>query len=110
MQKFLQWLAKSPTASALKVILAGGLAAAIDYVDSFHLPPTVALLVVAVVPVIIDALNPHDPRFGKGKTPSLLEFLEALVPVIEKAKPETKPVIDEIAPIVESAAHNPKES
>jgi len=78
MKKFLKWLATSPTASALKIILAGALATLIDYIDSFNLQPAVALAIVAIVPVIIDALNPHDPRFGKGKSPSLGDFLEAL--------------------------------
>jgi len=84
MKKFLKWLATSPSAAALKVILGGSLAIAIDYVDSFNLPPTVALLVTAIVPLVIDALNPHDPRFGKGKAPSLVDFLEAIVPILTK--------------------------
>lgn len=78
MNKFLKWLASSPTASALKIIFAGTLAIAIDYIDSFNLPPAISLAIVAVLPVIIDALNPHDPRFGKGKTPTLLDFFVAL--------------------------------
>jgi len=84
MKKFLKWLASSPSAAALKVILGGSLAIAIDYVDAFNLPPTIALLIVAVVPLVIDALNPHDPRFGRGKTPTLADFLEAIVPIIAK--------------------------
>jgi len=84
MKKFLKWLASSPSAAALKVILGGSLAIFIDYVDSFNLPPTIALLIVAVVPLIIDALNPHDPRFGRGKTPTLVDFLEAIAPILAK--------------------------
>jgi len=102
MKKFLKWLASSPTASVLKIVLGGSLAIAIDYVDSFNLPPTIALLVVAVVPLIIDALNPHDPRFGKGKTPTLMDFLEAIGPVVLA---QTKPVKTD-----ESAATPPKKS
>jgi hypothetical protein len=110
MKKFLKWLASSPTASALKIVLGGSLAIAVDYIDSFNLPPTVALLITALVPLAIDALNPHDPRFGKGKTPTLADFLEAIVPVITKAKPEAEPIVKEITPVIEAAAKELKKS
>jgi len=88
MKKFLKWLASSPTASALKIVLGGSLAVVINQIDSFNLPPAIALLIVAVIPLVIDALNPHDPRFGKGKTPTLVDFLEAIGPVlIAQSKP-----------------------
>jgi hypothetical protein len=102
MKKFLKWLASSPTASALKIVLGGSLAVFINYVDLFELPPTVALLITAIVPLIIDALNPHDPRFGKGKTPTLIDFFEAIGPILVA---QSKP-----AETNESAATPPKKS
>lgn len=110
MKKFLKWLAKSPTAAALKIILGGSLAIALDYVDSFNLPPTAVLLVTALVPLVIDALNPHDPRFGKGKEPTLSDFLEAFKTAIEKAQPAIAPIVEEVAPVIEAANKTPKKS
>jgi hypothetical protein len=102
MKKFLKWLASSPTASALKIVLSGSLAVLINQIDSFDLPPVIALLIVAVIPLVIDALNPHDPRFGKGKTPTLIDFFEAIGPVLVA---QSKP-----AETNESAATPPKKS
>jgi len=86
MKSFLKWLATSPTASAFKIVLGGLLAVGIDCVDSFHLSPAISLLVVAVIPVVVDALNPHDPRFGKGKAPSLSDFVDALESAVQENK------------------------
>ena len=96
MKSFLKWLALSPTASLLKIALASTLALGLDAIDSFHLPAALMLVITIVVPVVIDALNPQDPRFGKGKAPTLKDFLEALLAAAEEAKHEVKPVVDAV--------------
>ena len=78
MKSFLKWLATSPTASVLKIAVGGLLVIVFDSVDSLNLPTGVALAITALIPVIVDALNPQDPRFGVGKTPSLKDFLAVI--------------------------------
>jgi len=108
MKSFLKWLASSPTASVLKIAFAGLLATGVDALNSFHLPTSIIIIITALVPVIVDALNPHDPRFGKGKAPSLEDFLTALVPALEKAVPAEAPIVEAVAPALENAVNHKK--
>jgi hypothetical protein len=109
MKNFLKWLSTSPIAAILKVAIGGLLATAFDAIDSFHLPASVALGITAVIPVIIDALNPHDPRFGKGKQPSLQDLIDAIKPVLEKVAPAEAPIVEAVTPVIEAAV-DPKKS
>jgi len=68
MKKFLLWLAHSPIAEAGKIGLGAGCAWLLNNAASLNLKAEYQAIVVAVVTIIIDALNPHDPRFGKKKT------------------------------------------
>jgi hypothetical protein len=102
MKNFSKWVATSPIAGALKIFLGALLAIAFDSIDSFNLSPFAALLITAVIPVAIDALNPHDPRFGRGKAPSLQDLLDAILPVLVDPKAEDVSI--------ESVAKKPKKS
>ena len=68
MKKFLLWLAHSPLAEAGKIGLGAACAWLLNNVTSLNLAAEYQAIVVAVITIVIDALNPHDPRFGKKKT------------------------------------------
>ena len=65
MTPFLIWLANSPLASALKIGSAAALVWLVDNIGALHLQPAVAIGITAALPVIINWLNPEDPRYGK---------------------------------------------
>lgn len=67
MNAFYAWLATSPLASALKVGFSAALVWTIDNVASLNLAPVIQVSLVAALPVIINALNPGDSRYGLGK-------------------------------------------
>lgn len=73
MEKFATWLAQSPVATVLKIAAAAGIGALIDYGSTSSIDPLWVALAAAVGPVIINALNPEDPRYGRGKTPRLAD-------------------------------------
>lgn len=73
MEKFATWLAQSPVATVLKIAAAAGIGALIDYASTSTIDPLWVALAAAVGPVIINALNPQDPRYGRGKAPRLAD-------------------------------------
>lgn len=62
----LTWLAQSPLASALKIGASAAFVWIIDNVTELGLPPVVAVSLVAALPVLINALNPADSRYGRN--------------------------------------------
>ena len=66
MTQFEAWLASSPTASFLKITLAAALGALGSYLATAEIHPLAVALSAAVIPVVINALNPLDSRYGKG--------------------------------------------
>jgi uncharacterized membrane protein YgaE (UPF0421/DUF939 family) len=64
MKKFLKWIATSPLATAVKVGIGAGLSWLISNIGEFKLSPAVTALIIAVVTVVINALNPQDNRYG----------------------------------------------
>lgn len=65
MSEFLAWLARSPIASAVKVASGAVLVWLIDNVTDLGLHPVVQVAIVAAVPVLINSVNPFDPRYGR---------------------------------------------
>lgn len=65
-EKVLKFLAKSPLESAIKVGIGAGLVYIVDNISSFNLDPTISIIVIALVTTAINALNPHDSRYGKS--------------------------------------------
>lgn len=65
-EKVLKFLAKNPLESAIKVGIGAGLVYIVDNISSFNLDPTISIVVIALVTTAINALNPHDPRYGKS--------------------------------------------
>jgi len=65
-EKVLKFLAKNPLGTAAKIGIGAALAYVLDNISSFNFNPAVAALVIAGVNMAINALNPHDPRYGKS--------------------------------------------
>jgi len=65
-KEFEAWLATSPTASFLKIMVAAGLGAVGSWVATAQVHPLVVAIAAAVIPVVINWLNPGDPRYGNG--------------------------------------------
>lgn len=68
MKEFEAWLATSPTASFLKIMVAAGLGAVGSWVVTAQVHPLVVAIAAAVIPVVINWLNPADPRYGNGSS------------------------------------------
>lgn len=66
MERFCAWLAASPLASAFKVAASAALMWCVDNATTFDLPPVVQVALIAGLPVLINALNPADSRYGFG--------------------------------------------
>lgn len=64
MREFEEWLATSPTASFLKIMVAAGLGAMASWVATAQVHPLVVAVAAAVIPVAINWLNPEDTRYG----------------------------------------------
>lgn len=62
----LTWLAQSPLASALKIGLSAALVWVVDNAYSLELEPIVSVALTAALPVLINALNPADSRYGRN--------------------------------------------
>jgi len=62
--RFTEWLAVSPWASLLKIILPQVAVLVAEQGADLGLPPAAVVLVGAVLTIIINALNPSDPRYG----------------------------------------------
>ena len=65
MNEFLLWLARSPIASAAKVAAGAVLVWTLDNVTDLGLHPVLQVALIAAVPVLINAVNPQDPRYGR---------------------------------------------
>jgi hypothetical protein len=66
-KEFEEWLATSPTASFLKILVAAGLGALGSWVATAEIHPLVVAISAAVIPVAINWLNRADTRYGLGK-------------------------------------------
>jgi hypothetical protein len=66
MKEFEEWLATSPTASFLKIMVAAGLGAVASWIATAEVHPLVVAIAAAVIPVAVNFLNPEDHRYGKG--------------------------------------------
>lgn len=65
MTEFLNWLARSPIAGAAKVAAGAVLVWLLDNVTDLGLHPIAQVALIAAVPVLINAVNPQDPRYGR---------------------------------------------
>jgi hypothetical protein len=61
-----EWLATSPIGGFVKVAAAGMLVWLIDNVGSLQIPQIVQVGLIAGLPILINWMNPEDPRYGKS--------------------------------------------
>jgi hypothetical protein len=66
-EQFGVWLATSPLGGAFKAATGAVLVWMLDNVGSFNLPAVAQVAIVAALPVVINAINPADPRYGNAK-------------------------------------------
>ena len=71
---WLRWLADSPYAGILKIAAGAALGAVLDYLTTSDVSPLVVAISAAVIPVAINALNPADPRYGRGKQRNIIDL------------------------------------
>lgn len=65
MEKFWDWLAVSPLASAVKIGAAAAVTFLIDNVANLGLDPAAQAIAIAVLTVALNAVNPEDVRYGR---------------------------------------------
>ena len=68
MEAFEEWLATSPLASVLKIATGAALGALMSWAATAEIHPLAVAIIAAVVPVVVNYLNPHDYRYGTGST------------------------------------------
>lgn len=62
--KFFDWMAGTRTGSMFKIALGALLAYVAEEATGWNLPPVVAAMIVVLVPIAINELNPRDSRYG----------------------------------------------
>jgi len=63
--KILNFLAKNPLGTAVKVGAGSALLYIVDNISAFDLSPAVAAAVIAGVTMLINWINPLDSRYGR---------------------------------------------
>lgn len=64
-----RWLATAWEASILKIAAGAALGAVASWLATSDVHPLVVAVGAAVIPVLVNALNGQDPRYGRGKHP-----------------------------------------
>ena len=59
------WLATTWEGSILKIAAGAGLGAVLSWLATADVHPLIVAVSAAVIPVIINALNGEDPRYGR---------------------------------------------
>lgn len=65
---FFDWMAKTKTGSLFKIALGAVLMYVLDSLSGWDIPAWLMIVGTAVIPVVINELNPKDHRYGIGKT------------------------------------------
>jgi hypothetical protein len=60
------WLATSPIGGFAKVASGAMLVWIVDNLSTFQIPEIVQVGLIAGLPIIINWINPNDPRYGKS--------------------------------------------
>jgi hypothetical protein len=61
-----QFLATSPIGGFLKVATGAMLVWIIDNLSTFNIPDIVQVGLIAGLPIVVNWINPSDPRYGKS--------------------------------------------
>jgi hypothetical protein len=65
-EAFMQWMASTRTGSIFKVAFGAVLVWLLDSVSSWDIPAWAMIALVAVIPMVINEINPKDHRYGIG--------------------------------------------
>ena len=60
-----EWLAATWSGSLVKISLGAALGAVLSYVLTADVHPLIVAIGSAVIPILINAVNPQDPRYGE---------------------------------------------
>jgi len=66
MKQLNQWLATSPIGGFVKVATGAMLVWIVDNLSTFDIPQIVQVGLIAGLPILINWINPCDPRYGKS--------------------------------------------
>jgi len=64
-ENFLKWMAGTRTGSMFKIAIGTTLAYVAEVVTDWDIPVVVSLVIISLIPVIINEINPKDPRYGR---------------------------------------------
>ena len=66
-----RWLAQAWGATLTKSVIGAALGAILSWLMTSNVEPVFIAIGSAVIPLLINALNKYDPRYGMGKLPML---------------------------------------
>ena len=69
-----RWLAQAWEASLTKSIIGAALGAVLSWLMTANVEPVLVAIGAAVIPLLINALNKYDPRYGMGKQTPLSDL------------------------------------
>ena len=78
-----RWLSQAWEATLTKSIIGAALGAVLSWLMTSNVEPVFIAIGSAVIPLVINALNKMDPRYGVGKMPMLSDVANMPEIVIE---------------------------
>jgi hypothetical protein len=64
-KQFEEWLAATWSGSLAKISTGAALGAVLSYLLTSDVHPLIVAIGSAVIPILINAINPQDPRYGE---------------------------------------------
>lgn len=65
MRKLEEWLAATWSGGIVKVSVGAALGAVLSWLMTADVHPLIVAIGAAVIPIVMNALNPEDPRYGR---------------------------------------------
>ena len=78
-----RWLSQAWSATLTKSILGAALGAVLSWLMTSNVEPLIVAIGGSVIPLMINALNKYDPRYGVGKLPMLSDTADMAEMTIE---------------------------
>ena len=78
-----RWLSQAWSATLTKSITGAALGALLSWLMTSNVEPLIVAIGGAVIPLMINALNKYDPRYGVGKLPMLSDTADMAEMTIE---------------------------
>jgi hypothetical protein len=72
-----RWLATAWEASLTKSVAGAALGAILSWLTTANIDPFIVGIGAAVIPLLVNALNKYDPRYGRGKQTPLSDLATA---------------------------------